>query len=38
MGKKDSELCGDRILWGVEVVVENLIVLDEFHEAVETVW
>jgi hypothetical protein len=26
------------MLWGVGVVVENLVALDEFHEAVENMW
>ncbi len=36
--EKDGELSGDRKLGGVGVVVEDLVALDESHEAVENVW
>jgi hypothetical protein len=33
--EKDGELNGNGMLWKVGVVVKNMMVLDEFHEAVK---
>jgi hypothetical protein len=36
--KKDGQLNGRGMLWDVGVVVEDDVVIDEFHEAVEDEW
>ena len=36
--EENSELDGDGMLWDVGVVVEDAVVLDDFHEAVENRW
>ncbi len=38
MNEKNGELDRDGMLWDVGVVVEDAIVLDEFHKAVENRW
>ena len=36
--EKDGKLDRDGMLWDVGVVVEDTVVLDEFHEAVKNGW
>ena len=38
VNEKDGELDRDGMLWDIGVVVEDAIVLNEFHKAVENGW